>query len=407
MKIIINKSIFHQIFFTICVVIPFFNNNELSFILWLIALLLTIKKSYSVSFIRYVSCFTFILVLAFVVGLFYQYQYYFVIRDITYLLKPILGLFIGYQFFSNQIKNPFKFLLIAGFVMAIIHLGLVSYGLFYKGAVSVSKIREFGGYFNDYEIYALILLIFYKKFQIELSTKQFRFFFIIMSLSCFAYLARTNFIQFIILFFAMKGYLVVNKKSIFLLSSLILLVVIVYSSIIYYNPKLTGNAFEEFLYKIKNAPIEAFSTKVNRNDWKDFHYNFRSYENIRTIEQLSFNESFLAGEGIGSRIDLKQKVHLGDMYLRYISILHNGYMTILLKSGVIGLFFLLFSIFYFFKRFKPVNEIDNNINRLFVGTGLFLIFSNWVFMGFYNPVDTKSLIIGYLFAYKYYLQKTS
>lgn len=407
MKITLNKEFYYQLFFTFCVIIPFFNNYEFSFVTWLIALGLTFKKSYSVSFIRYVSYFIFIFIIALIVGYFYQYRLYFVIRDITYLLKPILGLFIGYQFFSNQIKNPFKFLLFAGLAMAIIHLGLVGYGLFIKGASSVSKIREYGGYFNDYEVYALIILIFYKKLQIELTRKQFRIFFIIMALSAFSYLARTNFIQFIILFMAMKGYLVVTKKSVFYFSTFILLGLISYTAIYYYNPKRIGNTFDEFLYKVKNAPIEAFSTKINRSDWKDFHDNYRSYENIRTTEQLSYNESFLFGEGIGSQVDLKQKVRLGDTELRQISILHNGYMTVLLKSGIIGLLFLLFSIFYFFKRFTFVNETEKNINKLFIGTGLFLIISNWVFMGFYNPVDTKSLIIGFLFAYKNYVQQTN
>ena len=172
MKITLNKEFYYQFFFSFCVIIPFFNNYELSFLSWLVALGLTFKKSYSVSFVRYVSYFIFIFLLALVVGFFYQHRLYFVIRDITYLLKPILGLFIGYQFFSNQIKNPFKFLLFAGLAMAIIHLGLVGYGLFIKGASSVSKIREYGGYFNDYEVYALIILIFYKKLQIELTSKQ-------------------------------------------------------------------------------------------------------------------------------------------------------------------------------------------------------------------------------------------
>ena len=78
-------------------------------------------------------------------------------------------------------------------------------------------------------------------------------------------------------------------------------------------------------------PEEALSTKINRNDWKDFHDHYRSYEIVRTIEQLSHNKTYLFGEGIGSQVDLKQKVYLGDMELRYISILHNGYMTIFLK----------------------------------------------------------------------------
>lgn len=405
MKITVNKELYYQFFFSFCVIIPFFNNYELSFISWLVALGLTFKKSYSIPFLRYVSYFIFIFLLALVVGFFYQHKIYFIIRDITYLLKPILGLFLGYQFFSDQIKKPFKFLLFAGLAMAILHLTLVGYGIVFQGAKSVAKIREYGGYFNDYEIYAFILLLFHKKFEIDLSLKKYRIYFIIMAMSTFFYLARTNFIQLIILFMAMKGWLILNKKSLAVLGSLILVSILSYSAIYMYNPKRNGDSVDEFLYKIKLIPLEAFATKINRNDWKDFHDHYRSYENVRTIEQLSYNNSILFGEGIGSQVDLKQKVRLGDMDLRYISILHNGYMTILLKTGIPGILLLLGSILYFFRKNNYINELDNNINLLFLGTGLFLLISYWVFMGFYNLLDSKTLLIGFLFAYKNHLRK--
>lgn len=405
MKLSLNKEFFYQLFFTFCVVIPFFNNYELSFISWLLALVLTFKKSYSASFLRYVSYFIFIFILAFIVGVFYQYRLYFVIRDITYLLKPILGLFIGYQFFNSQIKNPFKFLLYSGLAMAIIHLALVGYGIVFQGAKSVASIREYGGYFNDYEIYTFIILLFHKKFQVDLSTKRYRLFFIIMGLSTFFYLARTNFIQLVILFMAMKGWLILNKKSLTIIGTLIIASVLSYSAIYLYNPKRNGDSVNEFLYKIKLIPLEAFATKINRNDWKDFHDHYRSYENVRTIEQLTYNDSYILGEGIGSQVDLKQKVRLGDMDLRHISILHNGYMTVYLKAGIPGLLLLFGSIFYFFRKQSSVNDLDHNINLLFIGTGLFLIISYWVFMGFYNLLDSKSLLIGFLFSYKNHLRK--
>lgn len=407
MKATLNKEFYYQLFFTFCVIIPFLNNYELSFVSWLIALGLTFKKSYSVSFIRYVSYFIFIFILSFIVGYFYQHRLYFFIRDITYLLKPILGLFIGYQFFHNKIKSPFKFLLFTGVAMAIIHLTMVSYGILFQGARSVAKIREFGGYFNDYEIYAFIILLFHKKFEIGLTPKKFRIYFILMALSTFFYLARTNFIQFVILFMAMKGWLILNKKSLAVLGSLVLVSVLSYTAIYLYNPKRNGDSVNEFLYKIKLIPLEAFATKINRSDWKDFNDHYRSYENVRTIEQLSHNNSLLFGEGMGSQVDLKQKVKLGDMDLRYISILHNGYMTVFLKSGIPGLLLLFGSIFYFFKKQSNVNELDHNINLLFIGTGLFLLVSYWVFMGFYNLLDSKTLLIGFLFAYKNQLRKNA
>jgi hypothetical protein len=206
---------------------------------------------------------------------------------------------------------------------------------------------------------------------------------------------------------AMKGWLVLNIKAIKTISSLIVVTIISYIALFSYNPKRNGSGLDEFLFKVKNAPVEAFSTKINRSDWKDFNDNYRSYENVRTVEQLSHNGNMLFGEGMGSQVDLKQKVYLGDMELRHISILHNGYMTVFLKSGIPGVVLLLGSIFFFFKRFNSFSEIDSQINLIFIGTGLFLLFSNWVFMGFYNQVDTKSLLIGFLFAYKNHIQKTN
>ena len=405
MKIVLNKEKIYNYFFAFCVIIPFFNNYEISFLCWVVAAILTIKKSYSVEFLKYVSIFVSILLFAIIVGFFYEHNLYFVIRDITYLLKPILGLILGYQFYKKEIHSPFQFLLKAGILMAIIHLMLVGYGIFYHGARAVSAIRQYGGYFNDYEIYTLIILIFHKRLGLNIESKKYLTFMAILGLSSFFYLARTNFIQFIILFFAMKEWLKLTPKSLSVLSALFIFSSLTYTAIYQYNPKRNGNSFDEFLYKVKMIPLEAFATKINRDDWRDFHDHYRSYENVRTVEQLSYNNSYLFGEGVGSQVNLKQKVYLGDMFLQRISILHNGYMTVLLKSGIVGLVLLLISIFYFFKKFSVINTADKNINLFFVGTGLFLFISYWVFLGFYNLLDSKTILIGFLFAYKNQIQK--
>jgi len=405
MRLTINKAFFNQILFIICVVVPFFNIYELSFTVWMFAIALTLKKNYSLEFIKYFSLFFVILLLAIFVGFYYDYRLYFVVRDITYFLKPITGLLLGYQLFSKHIKNPFQFIVYAGVSTAIYHLILVNYGIFIGGAKNVREIREYGGYFNDFEVYTLVILLFNNQFNLGFSRKRNSIFLIILAVSSFFYLARTNFIQFIILVIALKGIFVLNRRAIIVIGTTLVLVVVGYAAIYYYNPIRNGKGLDEFLYKIKMAPAEAFSTKINRDDWKQFNDNYRSYENIRTVQQLSYNESLLFGEGIGSQVDLKQKVFLGDMQLRFISILHNGYMTVLLKSGLLGLGIYLLSIFFFFRKNNEPTEALKNIHYLFIGTGVFLIISNWVFMGFYNLIDTKSLLIGFLFAYKNDLKK--
>ncbi len=408
MIIKIKKGFLYNLLFAFCVIIPFFNNYELSFVCWFFAALLTVKKKYSITFITYLSLFVFILIIAIAVGLFYSHDSYFVLRDITYLLKPILGLLIGYQFYKNNIKQPFGFLLNTGIIMACIHLLLVFYGIVLEGASSVAYIRIYGGYFNDFEIYTLIILIFHKKLELNLSKKRYSVYLLILGLSSFFYLARTNFIQFIILFFALKEWIKLTPKSISIVLSVIVALCVSYFAIYQYNPKRnSSSSVEELMYKIKLIPQEAFVTKIDRDDWRFFHDHYRSYENIRTIEQMSHNNTFLFGEGVGSQVNLKQRVFLGDMYLKEISILHNGYMTILLKSGVFGLILLLVSIGFFFLKFSKVNTADKNINLFFLGTGVFLIASYWVFMGFYNLLDAKTILIGFLFAYKNQLVKTS
>lgn len=296
------------------------------------------------------------------------------------MLKPITGLLLGYQLFNKHIKNPFQFVVYAGVSIAVYHLILVGYG-FIAGAKNVREIREYGGYFNDFEVYTLVILLFSNQFNLQFSKKRNTIFLLILAVSSFFYLARTNFIQFIILVIALKGIFVLNKRAIKVVGTTLILVVAGYAAVFYYNPVRNGKGFDEFLYKIKMAPAEAFSTKINRDDWKQFNDNYRSYENIRTVEQLSYNESFLFGEGIGSQVDLKQKVYLGDMELRYISILHNGYMTVLLKTGLLGLGIYLFSIFFFFRK-------NNEPTEALKKHSLF-IYWNWCFpycfqLGFYG-----------------------
>lgn len=86
--------------------------------------------------------------------------------------------------------------------------------------------------------------------------------------------------------------------------------------------------------------------------------------------------------------------------MQFIPILHNGFMTVFLKAGLLGVFLLCYFIYILSKQSRSENEIIRNINYLLVGTTIFLIVSNWVFMGLYLKLDNKSIIIGFLIALK-------
>ncbi len=401
MGILISKTYLYQILFALCVAIPYLNNYELTFTIWLITLVVTIQKKYSTSVIQLISCYIAILLIASFWLFFKDHGLYYIIRDITYMLKPVFGILIGYQLFKKHIDG-FQTIIYTGVFVAVLHLIILILAVVIHHASTVNDLRLYGGYFSDFEVYALIFLLFYEKFEIGFSKKKTQRFSIIIAVSIFMYLARTNFIQFIILFLAMKGYFKINKTSIKVLAYVLSLTIIGYSTILFINPKRNGAGIEALLYKIKIAPIEPFKTKVDRDDWKDFNDNYRSYETIMTIKQTS-NEGTLAtlfGQGIGSKVDLKQEVMLGDMKLRYISFLHNSYMTVLLKSGLLGMIFYFIPFYILGKKSKSQVQINQSINLLLLGTVIFLIISNYIFMGLYNLLDSKSILIGLFLGYR-------
>ena len=157
------------------------------------------------------------------------------------------------------------------------------------------------------------------------------------------------------------------------------------------------------MYKIKNAPIEAFKTKIDKDDWQDFNDNFRSYENILTVKQVSKEGAFaiIAGKGFGATIDLGRKVRTNDAtYVSHEAILHNAFMTVFLKSGLIGVFFMIYFIYILMKQKKSELNMVKQINYLLIATGIFLIFDNWVLLGLFLKTENKSIVIGFILCYR-------
>lgn len=406
----VKKELLCHILFAICVAIPYINYYEATFAVWGLAILLTLRKSYSLSFLQYIGLFVCILLIAVVGGLLHaHYQSYMMIKDITYLLKPILGLLVGYQLCRVYVRNPMRVIVNTALIIAILHILVLAHAFLVYHVRNINDLRKYGGYFSDFEIYALVILWFHHKFDLALTRRQWWIFITVIGVSSFLYLARTNFLQFVILWMALKGYFAVNRRSIIVFGSLVSFALVGYTIIYNSNPRRGAKGLEALMYKIKIAPMEPFKTKVNRDDWVDFNDNYRSYENIITIRQVSSDgtAAVLFGRGIGSTIDLKVEVWLQTSMMRYIPFLHNGFMTVFLKSGLVGVAIYLMTIIFFFQQRKSDVPLSRQIRLLFIGTGFFLFISNWVFLGFYNLFDTKTILMGFLLAYRERLHKNN
>lgn len=391
-------------YYILSLLVLFLNNYELTFIIWLFIAFLTFKLKYSKQIFYIITCYSIIILISFLTEfLFYDNNLYNKVRDLTYLLKPILGLFIGYNISKEFKLNALQYAVKAGVILSFIHLLLVFFAILNHRTLSVSEIREHSGYFNDYEPFVLLLLFFSNSFQIRLTQKQKLTYILIVGISVFSYLSRTNFLQLILLFLAIKGYFILTTRSIKVISLTVIISLIGYFAIYNYNPKRKGSFVDEFLYKVKIIPIEAFKTKINQEDWKDFNDNFRSFENIKTFNQITYGgiQPVLTGNGLGSTVDIGRKMYTNDgTIVRYYPALHNAFSTVLLKSGMIGVLFYLLSIFIIFNKIKTNSKEIFYLNNLIKGAAIFLLLSSWVFMGFYLKLDNKSILIGLLIGYR-------
>jgi len=403
MKFKITKDFPYQFLFALCIGVTYINIYELTFAVWLFTIALTIKKKYSYTLLRYILPYFFILFIAFVSFFFYDNTIYAAIRDVTYLIKPIIGFIVGYQLCNSYKCNPYKTIIYTGLVIALIHLGILLFNLVFHRITQMHELRRLTGYFSDFEIYALIVVQFHKQLNVELNKKKFWLLIFIIGLSSFLYLSRTNFIQYAILLIAMKGYLTLTKKSAKVILITILITAIGYTFVYNTNPRRNGKGLEALLYKIKNAPIEPFKTKINKDDYEDFNDNYRSFENIKAIKQVSLEgtSGILFGKGLGSSIDIGREMYTNDeTFVRYEPILHNAYMTVFLKSGLLGVFFIFYFLYYLFKQSKSDIEVVKQVNLLLIGTAFFLIVANWVLLGLFLKLDNKSIVIGFLLCYK-------
>lgn len=404
----ISKDFLYQILFAICILVTYLNNYELTFLVWIATILITIKKKYSLTILQYIVPYIAILIVSFIAWFFYDNTIYEVIRDITYLLKPILGLVLGYQLCRSANMKVIKTIIYVGFIIAVIHLGIIFFTAVVHKVLNIHELRKYAGYFSDFEVYSLILVIFHKKFDVVLSKQKFYLLLITIAFSSFLYLSRANFIQAVVFYMGLKGYFTLNKRAIIILISFFSFVIIGYTAIYNMNLSRNGKGLEALLYKIKNAPTEAFKAKVDKDDWKDFNDNYRAYENMLTIRVMK-NEGFwgmLRGKGLGSDIPLGQKLYTNDgTVLTKVSILHNAFMTVFLKSGLIGVFFMLCFLIILLKQGKTDNDHIKQVNLLLIATAIYLFFDNWVLLGLYLKTESKSVIIGFLLCYKQILLK--
>lgn len=356
------------------------------------------KTKISTSFFNIIVPIFIIFLVGFVGMILNKYYLFNITKDIFHFIKPLLALGIGYCFYKkiNNFKLFIKTVVVTGFLSSLVHYVIIVF--FVSSLNTVANIREHGTD-NFVELFALFFLIFYKKIQKEslFSSKLVhRIILVPLFLSCVLYFSRTMIVMAIMLLLTIYGYTIITKKALKISGLLFLFTIGLYVVLFSSNIQRNSKGIESFLYKVKNAPAEVFKTHIDRYNHADLWDHWRGYEAKRAFALLNDNPSaYLFGCGYGSLVNLKFYAPLSKEIkgMKFISELHNGYVYILYKTGIIGIFMYMFFLFSLYIKIY----LNKNFITIFISAiGTCFLFSTLVTVGINNSNDTVVFILGAL-----------
>lgn len=397
----VNAVKFYSIVFVIVLLTQlYFTFKYTIFIqIFVLALFFTFEKaSVSLRFFKTVVPIIYLFIIGFLGMILYKYPLFNINKDVLHFIKPLLGIFLGYVFYKkiNNLKLFIKTIIITGFISSIIHFLLI---LSIQRINNVADIRSFGTD-SFIELTAVLFLVFYRKFNNEnlFSNKLYYYGILIPVLfSSILYFSRTMIVMTIVALLSINGYTIITKQTIKIIAVLILFTIGFYAFLFSINIHRNNGGVESFLYKVKNAPAEVFKSKVDRENHADLWDHWRGYEASRAIALLNEKPiTYVFGCGYGSLVNLKLYAPLSKdntKGMKYISELHNGYLYILYKTGIIGIFFYLFFLINLYSKIY----INRNFISVFISLiGLSYIVTTLVTVGINNSNDALMIVLGAL-----------
>ena len=223
-------------------------------------------------------------------------------------------------------------------------------------------------------------------------------------LSFFLYFSRTMFVSLFLMLLGVFGFIKITGKGLKYIMITLIAFGGFYAYLFSVELEREKPGIESFLYKMKIAPSEIFSTvrTVDPNNHAYLWDHWRSYESTVALDQMKTYTDYNIGKGFGALVDLKFEAPLAKEKIRYIPIIHNGYVNVLFKTGFIGLFvYCLFLLWTYGICYHKASNDENKIyNDIISAIGVYFIFTSLIIAGIYNLEDILSFFLGILFLFK-------
>jgi O-antigen ligase len=297
-------------------------------------------------------------------------------RDVYLFSKNIFYFLAGIALsrFLRSFENFFRYFLPLAFLGALYHIARV--GINFQSAGSLQELRMSSGVSNALEaIIAAIVIaaIASRKFRSQIGgiSKLQTCMIVVIMVSFGLYLSRTMIVLVAVLaiFLADKVFVrrFFDRKNVRLLRLLVVfssVIYIAYIGALFFPERSPVRTLAE---KFRNIPEEvSWSREKNLQASRmEIQNNWRGYESYQGMLKFDDGKGLQKafGYGFGARVDLGLIMKLAGEDYDTVPILHNEYVMLLVKSGIVGL--LLYLVFLYMIGFTSITRFEINNDEIY------------------------------------------
>ncbi|MCX2574018.1 O-antigen ligase family protein [Pedobacter sandarakinus] len=324
------------------------------------------------------------------------------LRDTFGLVNVLLFFIFGVSFqkYISNFKAFYKYIKLAALISGTVHI--VLFLSYYASAYSLDNLRLLAGRGS------IVEAIFIALFLSRMLNKKFRHYmsragifdylvFFIMIVSFLMYISRSMMISTAIYTLFLSNYVNLRdfSRALFRKSFVVVTILICFAALLGVFSSTTGNSPLDWVVgKFERIPQEVFwdSKKNSTADLADINDNWRGYEAYQGVLKFyngsTFQKTF--GYGYGALVDLNLIMNLGGKDYSEIPVLHNGYVMLLVKSGIFGI--LMYLIFIYALGFMKLKKSEDSPEQFYFGQmlsalSIIVLINTFTITGLLNPDD--------------------
>ncbi|WP_407277706.1 hypothetical protein U5817_13675 [Aromatoleum evansii] len=342
-------------------------------------------------------CFSGIIALGLAFG--YDNELYPYLKDAWYFINPVGVILVGYSFgaLTPRLSQALRLLVIAGLILASLHLAkfAINPNLLSLPATEVRALAGNGNFVVGLTCAFLIASI--GRWREMLAIRPIFGWIVLLLCGASITLAYSRTLVLVVLVFwtALRG-LMLGSRFVKLGAAVIVGLALL-GALAASLPPASEAGKKTFTGKMLRSAQEL--TIADYRDQQSINDNFRGFETARAYKDYVDGGvlRWLGGRGFGHFVDLGVYLFLGDGPMRYIPVLHNGMLYVLVKTGALGLILYLVSFGWLFRRgavaARSVDPDERFAGLIVQGAVAVSLLTSWLIAGPFNKTALVSVLL--------------